>query len=124
MSKITVTVYDPAMCCSSGVCGPDVDQTLLEFDAQLKSLSSEQYTVERFNLGQQPQAFAENTTVTKMLQDGGVEILPLIFVNGSLRSQGGYPSKEQFNQIVTVINLGGSVAAASQPCCDPKSGCC
>nr|QTX14232.1 Arsenical resistance operon trans-acting repressor ArsD [Klebsiella pneumoniae] len=27
----TLTVFDPAMCCSTGVCGSDVDQVLVDF---------------------------------------------------------------------------------------------
>ena len=51
-------VYDPAMCCSTGVCGPEVDPVLVTFAADLKWVAEQGVIVQRFNLGQEPQAFA------------------------------------------------------------------
>lgn len=31
----TLTVFDSAMCCNTGVCGSDVDQALVDFSADL-----------------------------------------------------------------------------------------
>ncbi len=32
----TIEVFDPAMCCSTGVCGPQVDPDLARFAADLR----------------------------------------------------------------------------------------
>jgi hypothetical protein len=34
--NITIDVYDPAMCCNTGVCGPDVDDFLADFANDVK----------------------------------------------------------------------------------------
>jgi arsenite methyltransferase len=49
-----VQVYDPPMCCSSGVCGPEVDPTLVRFNADFHWLANQGIAVERYNPAQQP----------------------------------------------------------------------
>lgn len=93
--KMTLEVYDPAMCCSTGVCGPDVDDALVNFANEVKWLKSQGVDVQRYNLGQEPEAFKSNPEVITRLQKEGSDILPIITVNGSIVSEGGYPSREQ-----------------------------
>ena len=58
-----ITVFDPAMCCSSGVCGPKPDQKLSVFSADLSHLETLGHNVTRHNLAQEPAAFVGNLTV-------------------------------------------------------------
>jgi hypothetical protein len=88
-------VFDPPMCCSTGVCGPKVDPVLPRFAADLNWIKSQGVRVERFNLSQNPAAFAEDSVVEQMLTKVGVECLPLILVDGRVVSQGVYPSKDE-----------------------------
>ncbi len=90
----TVRVYHPAMCCSTGVCGPDVDPELVRFAADLDWLKGEGVVVARFNLAQQPAAFASEPLARKILQDVGEAGLPLILVDGAVKSSGTYPSRD------------------------------
>ena len=69
---MTVRVFDPAMCCSSGVCGPSVEPHLARFAADLKWLQTQGVAVERFNLAQQPAAFAGDQSVRAALESNGV----------------------------------------------------
>jgi alkylhydroperoxidase/carboxymuconolactone decarboxylase family protein YurZ len=92
--KISIEVFDPAMCCSTGVCGPDVDEALADFANDVKWLKTNGVDVQRFNLGQEPEAFKKNPQVLSKLQKGGSEVLPIIFVNGEIVSEGGYPDRE------------------------------
>lgn len=66
--KVSVEVFDPAMCCSTGVCGPDVDDSLADFAGDVKWLKSNGVDVQRFNLGQEPEAFKMNPQVLSRLQ--------------------------------------------------------
>lgn len=90
----TIRVFDPTLCCSTGVCGPDVDADLIRFAADLDWLKREGVTVERFNLAQQPAAFVAEPLARKVLQDQGEVGLPLVIVNGEMRISGSYPSRE------------------------------
>lgn len=125
-------VYDPAMCCSTGVCGPSVDPALARFAGALNELANRPgLSIERFNLGQQPQAFAQDTEVRALLADGGEQRLPFIFIDGRLCFQGRYPAREE---LLAALGLtAGPVAVFPQaatepgPCCAGGSddgGCC
>jgi hypothetical protein len=90
----TIQVFDPAMCCSSGVCGADVDQALVTFSTDVEWAKQNGVAVERFNLAQQPLAFAENTVVKGLLQRSGEAALPVILVDGEVVLAGRYPSRD------------------------------
>ena len=96
MTKIDV--YDSAMCCSTGVCGVDVDQQLVNFAADVEWAKQQGVTIERFNLGQQPLQFANNTMVKGFLQRSGEASLPLILVNGEVVLAGRYPSRDELTR--------------------------
>jgi hypothetical protein len=89
-----MTIYDPAMCCSTGICGPDVDPILPQVAGMLAQLKERGVHVERFNLAQQPMAFVQNGEVRELLDREGVEVLPLIFLDGALVLKGQYPDQE------------------------------
>ena len=91
----TIQVYDPPMCCSTGICGTDIDPDLVSFASMLSMFGSNGIKVERFNLGQQPMAFVENPAVKALLESDGAEALPLIFWDGELYLKGRYPTKEE-----------------------------
>jgi hypothetical protein len=91
--SVTLQVYDPAMCCSTGVCGPSVDQTLLQFASDVQWLASQGIRVQRFNLAQQPDAFVRNQTVVELMHEE--QALPAIFINGALLVSGRYPSRDE-----------------------------
>jgi hypothetical protein len=91
--RTVIEVYDPAMCCSTGVCGPDVDDALADFANDVKWLKSQGVEVKRYNLGQEPEAFKMCEPVLTRLQKSGSEVLPIIMVNGEMVSEGGYPDR-------------------------------
>jgi hypothetical protein len=120
----TIQVYDKPMCCSTGVCGPDVDPVLPQFAADLEWLKSQGHQVERYNLAQQPTAFIENKVVHQLLGSAGTDCLPLILVDGQIVSRKEYPSRESL-----ATWLGGSpdkrlLPVASGGGCCGSQGCC
>src|ERR1035441_7133523 len=82
-----VEVFDPPMCCSTGVCGPSVDPALVRFASDLHWLATQKVIVERYNLAQQPQAFAASEVVKTALRQDGNTCLPLILLNGAVISR-------------------------------------
>jgi SAM-dependent methyltransferase len=91
----TMQVYDPPLCCSTGVCGPNVDPVLPRIAGLLARLAKAGVKVERYNLAQQPLAFVQNPKVKALLDTGGVEVLPVVFVDGALFLKGAYPGEKQ-----------------------------
>jgi hypothetical protein len=88
-------VYDPPMCCPTGVCGPDVDPELPRVAGWLAQMAATGVRVERFNLAQQPLAFVQNPAVKALLDQHDVQALPAVFIDGELVARGGYPTPEQ-----------------------------
>ena len=128
-----LTIYDPAMCCPSGICGAEIDQKLVDFAANLDWLKSEGIEVKRINLSQEPALFAENEQVKSILESSGVEGLPVILADDEMQSCGQYPDRMKLAQMAGVTSTD-AVAQASAPaasCCGPdnaseksSSSCC
>jgi arsenite-transporting ATPase len=91
----TIRVYEPALCCNTGVCGPDVDESLVTFTADLGALKDLGIDIERHNLANDPTAFATDETVRAFLQVAGSDGLPLTLVDGVTVMTGSYPAREQ-----------------------------
>lgn len=91
---IRVQVFDPAMCCSTGVCGPAVDPVLPKFAADLEWLKSKGVHVERYNLAQEVGAFTSNPIVKTILNGEGTKCLPLVLVDGKIVCQAIYPTRK------------------------------
>jgi hypothetical protein len=106
---VTVRVFDPAMCCPTGVCGPGIDPDLARFAADVDWLAKEGVVVHRFNLAQQPAAFVEHAVVRDALMQRGTEVLPIVMIGDRIASEGTYPSRE------TLAALAGVVIRAKRP---------
>lgn len=94
-----IEIFDPPMCCSTGVCGPTVDPVFPRFVADLHWLANQGVSVIRFNLAQEPQAFAANEVVKAALTSKGNACLPLILINGQVASQGAYPDRRRLAEL-------------------------
>jgi hypothetical protein len=90
-------IFDPAMCCPTGVCGPSVDPELTRIAAVLFSLQKKGFDISRYNLTNEPMVFAENTVVNKVLHEKGPEALPAILLNGELLKMGKYPTNQELS---------------------------
>lgn len=111
-----IQVFDPALCCSTGVCGVEVDQLLVNFSADVAWAKKNGALVERFNLAQQPMAFAGNAVVKGFLERSGQEALPLTLVDGELALAGRYPTRGD------LARWGGIAQPVAEA--KPASNCC
>lgn len=91
----TIRIVDKPMCCSSGVCGPDVDPALVTLAADLQWLERHGVQVQRINPAHQPTLFATSELVRQELQKYGSRCLPLIVVNNAIVSRGVIPNRTQ-----------------------------
>ena len=106
----TLQVFDPAMCCSTGLCGPEVDTKLVQFAADLDWLKTQDVVVQRHNLSQNPAAFVENEAVKAALSEKGEAALPVILRNGKIATTGRYPGR---NELAGWFKLEAMAPAAS-----------
>ena len=116
----TIQIFDPALCCSTGVCGVDVDQKLVGFSADVDWAKQNGADIQRFNLAQQPMAFAENSVVKDFLERSGAEALPLILINGEVALAGRYPTRAELSRWATMTLTEDKVQS---DCCS-SSRCC
>ncbi|WP_181438554.1 arsenite efflux transporter metallochaperone ArsD [Paenibacillus sambharensis] len=130
----TIEIFDPAMCCTTGVCGTSVDPKLVQTAANVDALNKQGVSVKRYNLSQDLDAFAANDTVKSLLASHGTDILPVTLVDGEVVKERDYPSMEEFQQwaasdtkpasvkrpafrVIEVKSNGGG-------CCGDDSSCC
>lgn len=122
-----VMVFDPAMCCSTGVCGTEVDPTLSTFAADLEWLAAQGASVQRATLSQEPGRFVASEPVRRLLEVDGPDGLPAVVVDGVLTSKGRYPSREELAMWAGVAAAPAPAARAALPmaggCCGGSGAC-
>ncbi|WP_208028461.1 arsenite efflux transporter metallochaperone ArsD [Rhabdothermincola sediminis] len=127
-----IEVFDPAMCCSTGVCGPSPDPVLATFTADLDWLAARGVEVRRFNLSQEPGAFVQRPAVQHLLTRDGEQALPIVVLDGEVRSSGRYPSRGELagwagveaveavgvwsDAVAELVAVGAAVGANCEPC--------
>lgn len=112
-------IFEPALCCETGVCGASVDSELLRITTVINTLKQNGVVIDRFNLNSAPMEFVTNYTVNMFVNQKGVEALPCVTVDGNIVIEGRYPTNEE---ILTLLEL---PAEALLP--KPKNnggGCC
>lgn len=90
-----VQVFDKPLCCSTGLCGPGVDPTLVTFAADLQWLERQGVQVQRINPAHQPTLFAASELVREELKRHGYACLPVVVVNDAVVSRGVFPTRKQ-----------------------------
>lgn len=97
-----IEIFDPAMCCPTGMCGPSVDPELIRMAAVVHNLQKKGFPITRYNLATEPDAFVTNETVNRLLQEKGPDILPLVLVDGMVSKEKGYLTNEEFTELTGV----------------------
>lgn len=129
MTKLQV--FDPPMCCSSGVCGTNVDTKLVKFLNDVEWLKHQGIEVERYGLAFEPAAFANNEVVKNALEKEGNDCLPLILLDNEIVYKGSYPERKKLAEICGIdwkeefaseeaVPVG---ASASTEVCGPDCDC-
>lgn len=118
-------IFEPVMCCSTGLCGPSFDKDLLRISTVLNNLKNNGIIVERHNLSNNPKIFVDNTEIRDMLIEGGTEILPITTVDGVVMKTKAYPTNGEICNLLDVPAeyLRGTAKKASDDC-GCKGGCC
>ena len=94
-------IYEPAMCCSTGLCGVSVDPELLRISTVLSNLEKNGVKVERYNLSNAPQEFVKNKEINALITKSA-DNLPAIVVDGKIVITKRYPTNEEFKSLLGV----------------------
>jgi hypothetical protein len=92
-----VEIYDPPMCCPTGLCGPALDQTLLDVSDMILTLETDGVAVERYQMTTSPQKFITNTEIMRLVREQQMAALPITAVNGQVIKVGAYPTLSEVN---------------------------
>lgn len=93
--SVVIEIFDPPMCCPSGVCGPTIDPAVLDIHEAILQLKKEydgRLGIERYLLSQQPAKFMQQPDVIGRLKAEGIRVLPITVVNGRLVKERAYPT--------------------------------
>jgi hypothetical protein len=95
-----IIIYESAICCSSGVCGPTPDQALLDLQNALEEIKKIGSEVERYSITQSPKKFRENPQVIRLIQEQQLKALPITTFNGNVVKSGSYPTLEELKNLL------------------------
>jgi hypothetical protein len=127
-----LVIYESAMCCSSGVCGPSPDKSLIDLQDALDKLKDMGAKVERYSITGNPKKFRENADVVKLMQERQIKALPITTFNGKVIKVSGYPNIDELKKCFLDGNTGLPAAEekiVSEACCSGQEttgneGCC
>lgn len=131
MSKMQI--FEPAMCCSTGLCGVGVDPELLRISTTLNNIEKNGVKVDRFNLNNSPMEFVNNKVVTNFLAENDVSKLPIVLVDNEIVIIGRYPTADEFckyldipKDILSVKKIAPKISGKVKKTkgCNCDGGCC
>jgi len=126
-------IFEPAMCCPTGLCGVGVDSELLRISTVLDTLKKHGVIVDRLNLNSAPAEFITDQTINAYINEKGVDGLPTVMIDGKIVITGRYPTNEEFTKLLGIPEsvLGNQskpvtvkVVKKKSGGCDCKGGCC
>lgn len=118
-----IEIFDPAMCCSTGVCGPSIDSELLRIATVISSLKEKGIDIVRHGLSSEPQDFVSNEVIKDILEKEGADILPVTLIDGKIAKSKEYPTNDELSRWLEV-EIAEKQLEQSGGCCCGSQGCC
>ncbi len=100
MSSLKLALFEPALCCTTGVCGPEPDRDLLALQQTIHQLEQMGVHMERYAINQQPAAFVKEESVKSYLKENGISVLPLTVLDGKIIRSGAYPDAQFLSEFI------------------------
>ncbi|MGG0188044.1 arsenite efflux transporter metallochaperone ArsD [Bacillus rhizoplanae] len=97
-----IEIFDPAMCCSTGVCGPSVDPELIRMSVAVNNLKNKGIDVTRYNLASEPESFVNNSVISQLLMEKGPEVLPITLIDGKVVKEKTHLTTEELAQLTNL----------------------
>ncbi|EPH11268.1 arsenite efflux transporter metallochaperone ArsD [Myroides odoratimimus] len=100
--KNEVKIYDPALCCPTGLCGVNIDPELMRIAVVIENLKKKGILIERFNLRDNPQVYVDTKVVNDFIQKESIDNFPITTLNGVIVLTKSYPSNKQISEWLEV----------------------
>lgn len=119
-------LFEPPLCCSTGVCGSSADPELLRISAVIQNMKKAGIDVARHNLSSDPKAFMQNEAVSNALNQHGSDVLPITVIDGRMVKSGSYPTNEEFAGLlgISVDTIKPAVNVQVNKCRRGSKNCC
>jgi hypothetical protein len=100
MKHTKLAIFEGTMCCESGVCGVEPNKTLVEFNDTLKKLKKDypELVIQRANMSYNLEVFVKNPEILKLVREKGIDILPIMSIDGNIFSKQTYPKYDELKQ--------------------------
>jgi len=118
-----IEIFDPAMCCSTGVCGPSIDPELMRMATVINALKEKGIVIKRHGLSSEPQDFISNKAISDILQKEGADVLPVTLADGEVVKTKKYPTNEELSKWLE-MEINAEPKKKSGGCCCGPQGCC
>ena len=107
-----VEIFDPPLCCPTGLCGPVLDTTLIDLSEALLAIGLDGVTVARHQMASDPQAFMRNSDVYRLIREHQLAILPVTVVRGRVVKTGAYPTLTELEEELEPCESAAETASA------------
>lgn len=94
-----IRLYEKAMCCPTGLCGPVLDPELIRISVAIDNMVKNKVDIDRYNLSSFPDKFAKNEKIKEQLKEKGKYALPITTVDDEIIMTGRYLTNEEFAEI-------------------------
>ncbi len=95
---VRVELFDPPLCCPTGLCGPTLDQTLLDVSEMVQSLKDSGVGIERYQMTSHPHVFLKQPEVMRLVRERGMEAFPITVIAGRIIKVGAYLTHQEMDQ--------------------------
>lgn len=99
---VKMIIFEPAMCCSTGLCGSVIDVELLRISTAISNLQRNGVKIERYNLSSNPEAFVDNRVINEILTRDGVDVLPVTIVDIKVVKTKSYPTNDELLKFLDI----------------------
>ncbi|HEY5589383.1 MAG TPA: arsenite efflux transporter metallochaperone ArsD [Paludibacter sp.] len=93
-------IFEPSLCCDSGVCGPEPDKALIELQNSIQLLKKVGVETKRYAINQAPLVFVQNAVVRDFIKGNGPGKLPLTLLDNKIIKSGAYPTIVELKELV------------------------
>ncbi|MCH8496006.1 MAG: arsenite efflux transporter metallochaperone ArsD [Balneolales bacterium] len=93
-----IQIFEPNLCCSTGVCGPTPDKDLINLQQTVQAANKAGIKIERYAINQQPLAFTGNDTIRAYIKENGTGNFPVTLVDGAIILEKRYPSLDDLKK--------------------------
>lgn len=97
-------LFEPSLCCESGVCGPEPDKVLIDLQNTILLLKKAGIETKRYAINQAPLVFVQNAVVRDFIKANGPGKLPLTLLDNQIIKSGSYPTVNELKMQIPILN--------------------